>query len=224
MVETIKQNSSEGDGEWQPFATYVVEYQCLPLSKDGKPLLVRYRTCTHFLESGENGEWGGIKGKPVIEWMLNRVAKQAQGQLPQSQPHEASSVAEFPVLLNLTEIIISDDLGHKAICPKGGCFTGFVSHHSQLIIKAIIEVEGSFTNKQAGYCRTDFFAIRLADGERITLGSGVPDGDLMKGGKLTVMLGGISMDAGVYAIRAVTLLNHHKPALDYLEASLLIIV
>lgn len=223
MVDATKNKETKDDVEWQPFTTFVVEYQWLPASGGQQFSIVRYRTCTHLLESGENSEWEGIEGKPVMEWMLANVVAQAQGQFSSAGQFSGGGEIEAPVLFELSEITVRDAEDHVAKCSKGGNFSGFISHDSELELEAVITTGKSPTGEKRRYFQTDFFAIRLADGNRRSLGSAVPEVDPEDDERLIVTLKDIHLETGVYAIRAVTLLNDYQPALDYLEGALLIV-
>lgn len=223
MVDATKNKETKDDVEWQPFTTFVVEYQWLPAGGGQQFSIVRYRTCTHILESGENSEWEGIEGKPVMEWMLANVVAQAQGQLSSAGQLTGDEEPESQVLFELAEITVRDSDGHVASCSKGGNFSGFISHDSELELEAVIKTGKSPTGEKICYFQTDFFAISLADGSRRSLGSAIPEVDPSEDERLVVTLKDIHLETGVYAIRAVTLLNDHQPALDYLEGALLIV-
>jgi hypothetical protein len=196
----------------------------MPLKQKKGGELIKYRTSAHNLEDGKSSEWEGIEGKPTMEWMLYHVVRHAQGQFRKVKIPENSSVIELPIRLRLKNVTIRDAEDHMATCARGEYFSGFVSHETSLEISAGIQVTGAYDTRRIGYFRTDVFAIRLADGKRLTLGSAVPENQGKRTGMLRVTLKDIALEAGVYVIRVVTLLNHHKPALDYLEASLLVVI
>lgn len=210
------------EDSWQPFATFVIEFQQQKQGADPTQRGLNYRTHAHLVEGGKDANWPGIEGKEVLEWVLRHVALNAQQKPHVPNRGNSTEIIEFPVKLRVKKITVTDNLGHQASCEDSDRFFGYVSHNGELSFRSNTVMQGALLQREH-FCRTDFYALNLSDGSRRLLGSAermvVPDHNR----SIRTELSGIHLESGVYAIRAITIINSEKPSLDYLEGSLLIV-
>lgn len=210
------------ENNWQPFTTFVIEFQQQKQGTDSKQGGLNYRTHAHLVEGARDASWPGIEGKDVLEWVLRHVALNAQQKPPTPSNRNAPEIIEFPIKLRVKKITVTDNLGHQACCEDSDRFFGYVSHNGELSFRSNTVMQGALLQREH-FCRTDFYAFNLSDGSRRLLGSAermvVPD----QNRSIRTELSGVHLESGVYAIRAITIINSEKPSLDYLEGSLLIV-
>lgn len=207
--------------DWQPFLTYVVEFQKKTKTKDTPIESLEYRTSAHSLEEGVTEIWSGIEGQGLLDWMLREVSARIQADVDKKKQGHQSKLVEFPARFITTGILVEDAHGHRASCKRDGFFTGYVDHDTQITIKAYLSATTHIPDDYIKNSRTDFLLTHLANGERKLLGSVAPKAGTEK--ILIATLKGIRLENGVYTIRAVTIINNSIPLLDYLESSLLIV-
>jgi hypothetical protein len=231
-----KVGSPAREREWQPFASFVVEFQ----AREPKGRAVERRTMVHHMEADRSETWPGIEGKRLCRWILGQLTKETRqendvgapiGESPAvGSPVGAQPAETLPVTVRITQLRAfqppQTDMP-SAIGEVGRPFQGIVRGDEPFALAACLALAGpaayEITKKQATY-RAQFYACNLPTGERTHLGDTKPE--TLIEGKLsyTAVLKDVSLPRGMYRLRVATTLQDVRTAPGYLEVPLLQVV
>ncbi len=211
----------EKTGEWHPVATFVVEYQHRVPQNEATEGRLRHRTIAHCLEAGDTSTWEGLAGESLADWMLLRAVEAATGSYRQEMDAADSEVVAIPPRISLDEVTVSGGDALQASSTDGRTFQGYVSHRDRLSFAVAVGIGSESENRNAGCCRVDFSAYRLADGKRFFLGT-TETGSTGKG-RVRVSIDDITLEPGVYTVRVTAVLENGRPRLSYSDISLLVV-
>jgi hypothetical protein len=221
-------NSPPKEGEWQPFASFVVEFQARQV--EGRA--AERRTTVHYMEADRSKTWPGTEGEHLCRWMLDQVGERAQRRTEpeEGRPVEARRAAGPPVTVEITQIQAFQPPKTRApigIGRAGQPFSGFVRSDEPFELVVSFALAGpaapEIAKKQVTY-RAQFYARRRPTGERAHLGDTEP-GALVEGDlAYTTRLPQASLGPGVYRLWALVTLQSTPPSMGQFEVPLLQVV
>lgn len=208
--------------DWQPVATFVVEFSHKQKKEEGRLPQFDYLTSVHCLENDASAQWEGVEGKELTRWMLQRAVAEATSRYQQGNKEKSKTVVNIPIKVTLESMALSDTRGGRAVCSSDGFFNGYVL--SGDAIEALIKLNVSGTRKESpvSYCRIDLSARSISDGKRLFLGFSTVEN--LRPGNISINIKDISLARGVYSLRVTTLLDNCRPRVDYMEAVLLVVL
>lgn len=231
-----KAGSPARERGWQPFASFVVEFQ----AREPKGRAEERRTTVHHMEADRSEAWPGIEGERLCQWMLGQLTKETQRETEVEAPIEeppavelsiGAQVAEtLPVTARITQLCAFQPPQTdtpSAIGEVGRPFQGIIRGDEPFALAACLALAGpaayEITKKQATY-RAQFYACNLPTGERTHLGDTKPE--TLVEGKLsyTAVLQDVSLPPGMYRLRVAMTLQDVRTAPGYLEVQLLQVV
>jgi predicted flap endonuclease-1-like 5' DNA nuclease len=101
-------DSPTSEGEWQPFASFVVEFQ----AREVKRRAEEQRTTIHHMEADKGEAWPGIEGERLCQWMLEQVSEKVP-----REPEEAPNV--IPIKDEHGKIVGSMSIGEPKVTLSG---------------------------------------------------------------------------------------------------------
>jgi hypothetical protein len=217
--------SLAGRTEWQPFASFVVEFQARQVEGQA----AERRTTVHYMEVDRSKTWPGIEGEQLCQWMLGQAGERVQrGPEPEEgAPIEARPVASPPVTVEITQIQAFQPPKTRTpigIGRAGQPFSGFVRSDEPFELVVSFALAGpaatEIAKKQVTY-RAQFYARRRPTGERAHLGDTEP-GALVEGDlTYTTKLPQAALGPGVYRLWALVTLQSTPPSMGQFEVPLL---
>jgi hypothetical protein len=217
--------SLAGRTEWQPFASFVVEFQARQVQGQA----AERRTTVHYMEVDRSKTWPGIEGEQLCQWMLDQVDERAQRRTePEEGPRvEARRAAGPPVTVAITQIQAFQPPKTRTptgIGRAGQPFTGFVRSDEPFALEVSFALAGpavpEVTKKQVTY-RAQFYAHNPPTGECARLGDTEP-GTLAEGElAYTARLPQAALGPGVYRLWALVTLQSTPPSMGQFEVPLL---
>jgi hypothetical protein len=228
-------NSSPRQSEWQPFASFVVEFQARQVSGRTK----EQRTTVHHMEADKGETWPDIQGERLWHWVLEQLGKEVRQELKKPLPQEPRAVellaeaqpaAASPVTLAVAQLCaFQPPQADKptAISEAGRPFQGSVKGGESFALATSLALTGpgaaEIAKRQITY-RAQFYARSLSTGERTYLGD--TRLDTLVEGKMayTAVLTEASLPPGIYRLRVLTMLQSMRTAPGYLEVPLLQVV
>jgi hypothetical protein len=214
------------EGEWQPFASFVVEFQARRI----KGLAEERRTMVHHMEADKGETWSGIEGERLCHWMLDQVGARVQQVIEEKLPAEVRPAFACPVTVEIAQVRAFQPPQTETpigVGEAGRPFRGFVRGGEPFALEASFGLAGpaaaEIAKKQITY-HAQFHARSLPTGERIHLGDIKPN--TLVEGKLsyTAVLPEATLRPGLYRLRVLATLQGMPPILGYLEVPLLQVV
>jgi hypothetical protein len=219
-------NSPAGEGEWKPFASFVVEFQAR--AAEGRAR--ERRTTVHYMEGDRGETWPGIEGQSLCRWMLDQMGETVDWDREEEAPGEARPVAPPPVTVDITQIQAFQP--PHAASPVGigrsdRPFSGFVRSGEPLAFQVSFALAGPTAavaaKEQVAY-RARFYAGDLSTGERMHLGDTEPDALVEGNVSYTAMVAHVTFQPGLYRLLVLTTVETTPPSVGYLEVPMLQVV
>lgn len=208
--------------DWQPVATFVVEFSQKQKKEEGRLPQFDYLTSVHCLENDASAQWEGVEGKELTRWMLQRAVAEATSRYQQGNKTKSKTVVNIPIKVTLESMELIDTRGGRAVCSRDGFFNGYVLGGDAIETLIKLNVSGIRKGTPVSYCRIDLSARRINDGKRFFLGFSTIEN--IHAGPISVDMKNIALERGIYSLRVTTLLDNCRPRLDYMEAFLLVVL
>jgi len=221
-------NSPAGEGEWQPLASFVVEFQARKVEGRAE----EQRTTVHHMEADKGEKWPGIEGEQLCQWMLDQVGERVRREPEpiEEPPVEARPAAAPPVKLEITQVQAFQPPQAEtpsAIGEAGRPFLGFARSNEVFALEASFALAGpaavEIAKEQVTY-RAQFYAYTLSTGATIHLGDTEPDTLVESKLSYTALLPVATLQPGIYRLRVLATLQGTPPIVGYLEMPLLQVV
>lgn len=218
-------NSPAAGGKWQPFASFVVEFQARQVEGQAE----EQRTTVHHMEADKSETWPGIEGERLCQWMLGQLGGKLQQELEEELPVEARLAAARTVAVEITQVQAfqpPDVETPTAASEANQPFSGFVRSDEPFALEVSFELTGPGADDVAKRRTTysaHFHLRSLTTREKIPLGDtkAAPlDGEA----PYTARLSQTSLQPGLYRLRALVTLQSTPPRKGYLEVPLLQVV
>jgi hypothetical protein len=222
-------NAPAGEGEWKPFASFVVEFQARQI--DGQPR--ERRTVVHHIEADQGETWPGIACERLCQWMLDQWGEKAEQAPERAKPSPPARAAAAPPVsapsanFQVTQVWAFQPpqaTTSACACKAGQIFQGSVRGSEPLAFEASLALTGpgaaDVARERRAY-RARFYARRLPTGTLIHLGD-TRLGTLVEDRlAYTVRLPETSLPPGIYHLQVVAELRGQPPLLGYLEVPVL---
>lgn len=218
-------NSPPEEGEWQPFASFVVEFQARQI----KGRAAEQRTTVHYMEADRSKMWPGIEGERLCRWMLGQLGEEAQRRTESEEesPVEARLAAVSPMTVEIIQIQAFQPPQTETpvgIGRAGQPFSGFVRSDEPFALEISFALAGpaaaEVAKKQVTY-RAQFYAHNRSTDERTHLGDTKAAALVVGKVSYTATLPKASLQRGVYRLWALVTLLSRPPRIGHLEMPLL---
>lgn len=226
-------NSLATEGQWKPFASFVVEFQ----ARESRSRTAERRTTVHYMEADRSKTWPGIEGERLCQWMLQQVGERVQRE-PESEKKpsvEELRAAVPPTAAQPAEVKISEIRAFQppqaetlsAISEAGQPFLGFIRGDEIFALEAAFELAaqaaGEVVKGQRAY-RAQFYAHGMSTGTTTHLGDTEPGNLVENQLSYTATLPEATLPPGLYRLQVLTKLEGPYPILTHLEIPLLQVV
>jgi len=84
-------NSAFVEGEWKPFASFVVEFQTLQVAGQA----VEQRTKVHYMEGDKSKTWPDVERERLCQWMLDQVEEGLPQEIKEERATEQRPAVEI---------------------------------------------------------------------------------------------------------------------------------
>ena len=225
-----------GEGEWQPFASFVVEFQ----AREVKGRAEEQRIAVSHMPV-KDGTWQEdkrtepivIEGERLYQWMQNQVGERML-QVPESPEEKPSVKAQpapaLPVTVEVTQVQAFQPPQTErpiGIGKAGQSFSGFVRSGEPFALKASFGLAkpgaDDIVKRRTTY-NARFHVRNLITRAKIALGdtkaTPLVEGEV----PYTVLLPPTSLQPGVYRLWALVTVHSTPPSMGYLEVPLLQVV
>lgn len=212
-----------GEGEWKPFAAFVVEFQVRRMPGRAE----EQRTKVHYMEADKEATWAGLEGQRLCQWMLAQLAKKEQPEQEETPRTEVKAPVTPPATVEITQIRAYQPPQTKALLGFGRAgqpFSGLIKGSDPFALEVSFGLVGpaaaELTKKQAVY-QAQFNVHSLVTGANIHLGEAKPD--VLVEGQLTytAVLLQATLPPGMYRLRTLVTLQPVSAVPGYLEVPLL---
>lgn len=218
--------AAAGEGDWKPFASFVVEFQ----AREVEGRAEERRTAIHYMEADKSETWPGIESDQLCQWMLDQVGEKVQREPEEGPPVEARPATVPSVTVEITQIQAFQPPQNEtpsAIGQAGRPFQGFVRSSEPFALKASFVLTGlaapDTTKRQITYS-AQFHAYNLSTGERTHMGDTSPDTLAEGESSYKAVLPEATLQPGVYRLWVLATLQGAPPTVGYLEVPMLQVV
>lgn len=246
--ELADQKGNISPGDWEPFASFVVEFQ----SRRGKTESKELCTTVQHMEADKEEKWPGIETEQLCHWMRERVGKEVpamedqpmiggkvpaikdQVQVRKEVPEmeKKHQIAPSPKLPSITVNQVQAFQPPQAEKPTsismpGQPFQGFIRSDKPFDLLETFSIigldPGDFQQRKIPYF-VQFYARELPLGKWIHLGDTDPL-ILVEGQEsYTAILTGISLPTGMYLLKVLTRIPSKPPVFIHHEVPMLQVV
>jgi len=219
-----KGNSSPDD--WEPFASFVVEFQ----SRRGKTEARELCTTIQYMEADKEEMWPGIETERLCHWMRERVNKEVSATGDQfryrEDAHETGMKQTITPSRKLPSVVVSQveafqppqGVKPSAVSTPGKPFQGFIRSGKLFDLQVSFSIigldPGNFQYGKILYV-AQFYARELPLGKWIHLGDSDPQTLIEGADKYTAILSGIALPAGMYFLNLLIDIQSKPPLFNY---------
>ncbi len=216
------------DGEWKPFASFVVEFQ----ARQGAGRQEVHRTTVHHMEADRSERWPGIETTQLCQWMLDQISEHIRPELEAEPPAETEPVAaSYPVSVEMTRVQAFQPADADMPVGRGEAgepFLGIVRSDQPFALQISFTlsrpaVVAELADRQITY-RAQFHAHSLSTGVTTHLGDVGPLPVVAGKRSYTAALPAVSLGPGMYRLQIVASLQGIPSTVGYLEVPLFQVV
>ncbi len=214
------------EGEWKPFASFVVEFQAWQNAGQAE----EQRTKVHYMEGDIEETWSGLVSERLCQWMLDQLGEKAQlGETAEQQRPDAVKQAE-PETMEISQIRIyrpphteSPIAIAKADQPFPSSIKGEEPFACEVSFALTRPVAAEVAEMPVTY-RVQFYASNRSTGARAHLGDTGPDALVEGELAYTARLPSVTLSPGSYRLQVVVTLQGAHVIPGHLEVPLLQVV
>jgi hypothetical protein len=238
VLHEERADSEESQPDWLPFASFVVEFQSQERGgREAPEPPVVCRTAVHHMEADEDEAWGGIEGRRLSEWMVERADRELQMKRRAAvsiergeQPAETASMVEPPAGVAITEIRLfqrPEIQAPRSISVLGRPFSGSLKADEPFASEVSLALAGTTVSGAAargGKYRVQVYAESLSTAAQIHLGDAMPTSVVADQRSYSAVLPECMLSAGVYRLRVLARGEGDEVVPEHVEAPLLRVI
>lgn len=204
-----ERETSAASGGWQPFASFVVEFQAHGQSGER-------RTLAHHIEEDRDETWPGIEGEKLGRWMVHSIGdeRQQEGELPQPEkeaPIDAALTVFSPTIVEIVGIwMVQPPQAGTPLYTRGEAHPSFVRGGQPFALEASFELTGpgaADTAASGAQYRAQFYAHNLSTAGNTHLGDTAHDVTSADRLSYSALLPDATLAPGVYRLDCIAILE-----------------
>jgi hypothetical protein len=228
-------NGSPQEGEWKPFASFVVEFQVRRAANQAE----EHRTTVHFMEADKTVHfveadkretWPGLETARLCQWMFDQVVKKEPPQPVVAYSSELKAAITPPPTAKVSQVRAfqpPQTLTPVGLSRAGQSFSGMVRGNEPFALELSFDLTGTMVanlaQKHTTY-RAEFHVRNLATRATTPLGGTQPESLNETKLAYTALLPHATLPPGVYCLQALVTFQGAAAGPGYLEIPLLRVV